>query len=306
MNGTIAKSAFPTRLDIFIDDQQVSTYINTPSASAQAQNQTTNRNNFRYQTTFADIGGLDPGQHTFRAQSVGADCLFVLDSITYDPNNNEFSPSSSVPSLDPQETSFSDFDDSSLSLSPSPASASTSTPSPSASTTGGQVPVTDGMDVTPSDAKITYSPPGNWVANAPARRSARLSRRATSCHDGTRTSSRSGDSLTYNFNGEPLYSIISLSFCSNIAHIEPVPGTSIQVYTISNSLGGNYSLTIDGQSQGTFTSYDPTSLANSSSCSTSSLFSTTSLQDTQHSLVLTVQGPSNSADTSRIEFVGFK
>lgn len=190
MNGTIARSYYPTRLNIFIDDQQVSTYLNTPSPQAQ----TTNRSDFRYLTTFADIGGLDPGPHTFRAQSVGADCLFVLDSITYEPDNNEDSFDTPEPSLEAQDTSF-------PSDSVSPTSVSTSSPSALATAAIGQISVTEDMDITPSDARITYSPPGSWVASAPARRSARLSRRA-SCHDGTKTASNAGDSLTYTFTGK--------------------------------------------------------------------------------------------------------
>lgn len=75
---------------------------------------------------------------------------------------------------------------------------------------------------------------------------------------------------------------------------------------MASSLGGKYTITIDGRLQGTYDSYNATLLADAPTCSTSSLFSTTSLENTQHSLVLTVQGPSNGTDTSRVEFVGFK
>lgn len=189
MNGTVAKSFYPTRLNIFIDDQLASTYINAPSSIAQS----TNRTNFRYLTTFADIGGLAPGQHTFRAESIGADCLFVLDSISYEPSDTpptDTAPATSGASLDIQATP-SEF------ANPS----STSTPSSTPSATGGQLSVTTGMDITPSDARITYSPPDHWIASPLARRSLVLSRRATSCHDGTRTAVIAGDSLTYDFTG---------------------------------------------------------------------------------------------------------
>lgn len=130
------------------------------------------------------------------------------------------------------------------------------------------------MDVPASDSRIIYSPPDAWGTYSSARR-------ATSCLEGTMSSSTAGSYLTYNFTG-----------------------TTVQVYTVSSPVGANYSIIIDGQNQGTYSSYDPS--ADPSLCSSRPLYSTMGLSDTQHTLVLTVLDAASGSTQDTVQFVGFR
>lgn len=130
------------------------------------------------------------------------------------------------------------------------------------------------MDVSATDLRIVYAPPGAWKQYSNARR-------ATSCLDGTMSSSAVNSSLTYNFTGP-----------------------AVQVYTISSPSGGNFSMTIDGQARGVYSSYDAS--ADPSTCTPRSLYSTVNLTNTQHTLVLTVQDHPSGSIQDTVQFVGLR
>ncbi|PVG03051.1 hypothetical protein CPB86DRAFT_779939 [Serendipita vermifera] len=189
MNGTVARAAFNTTVDLYIDDAKVGTYVNIPTAPWPTYLRT--QANFNYLTTMADIGNLSPGQHTFKAVSVTSDTLFVLDSISYEPSDAPASSSNSSTSSPVSTASTSSTTLSTITSNITTTShTSSSTPSPSSSVNN--QPITNGMNIMPSDPNILYMPVEAWEEyNATSSNS--------SCLAGTRYSSTTGSYISYNF-----------------------------------------------------------------------------------------------------------
>jgi hypothetical protein len=122
------------------------------------------------------------------------------------------------------------------------------------------------MDIVPSDTRITYNPTEAWTNYTPRKR-------APSCLEGTKLSSTTGSSLSFDFTG-PL----------------------VQLYSVSESAGVRYSINVDGQSIGTY-DVSATGTTGSEDCVPVSLYSTTNLTDGQHSLKLTVEDSLNNNGT---------
>lgn len=76
------------------------------------------------------------------------------------------------------------------------------------------------------------------------------------------------------------------------------------MYTVSSPIGGNYSISIDGENQGIYTSYDAS--GDPSTCLSKPAYSKIGLADTQHSLVLAVQHQASGSTQDTIQFVGFR
>ncbi|KIM32434.1 hypothetical protein M408DRAFT_218812 [Serendipita vermifera MAFF 305830] len=258
LTGTVCRIGWPTVVDFYIDGQYMSRFEHQPDVIT---NLSTSDTYLLY--PMANFGNLEPARHTFRAVSVGAGTLFAVDFLAYEPRSTT-SASSTTSSTSRSITS-------SLSSTSSSFTASRSTESHPA---GDSQPVVATMDVPASDSRIVYSPPDTWDTYSNARR-------ATSCLEGTVSSSTAGSYLTYNFTG-----------------------TNIQVYTVSSPIGGNYSISIDGQDGGIYSSYDPST--DPSLCSSRPLYSTMGLSDAQHTLVLTVLDAAPGSTQDTVQFVGFR
>jgi hypothetical protein len=143
------------------------------------------------------------------------------------------------------------------------------------------------MDIVPSDSRIHYDPLQAWTDYTPRKR-------APSCLEGTKRSSTSGSSFSLDFTGEielwveyePVILMVSL-------------GSSVQLYSVSESIGTRYSIAIDGESVGTY-NVSATEATRSGECIPVSLYTTASLTDSQHTVKLTVEGSSN---TNQTEFI---
>jgi hypothetical protein len=122
------------------------------------------------------------------------------------------------------------------------------------------------MDIVPSDTRITYNPTEAWSNYIPRKR-------ALSCLEGTKVSSTTGSSLSFDFTG-PL----------------------VQLYSVSESAGVRYSISVDSQSIGTY-DVSATGTTGSDDCVPISLYSAANLTDGQHSLKLTVEESSNTNGT---------
>jgi hypothetical protein len=189
MNGTVARAAFNTTIDLYIDDSKVGTYVNIPTAPWPTYLRT--QNNFNYLTTMADIGNLSPGLHTFKAVSMTSDTLFVVDSFSYEAS--DAAPSSSSSSTSSASTS-STTTTTSTSMNTTTTSHATSA-TQSAHSGNDDQPVTNGMDIMPSDPNIVYMPVDAWKDYG-------VSSGNTSCLDGTKYSSTTGSYISYNFTGK--------------------------------------------------------------------------------------------------------
>ncbi|PVG03045.1 hypothetical protein CPB86DRAFT_779934, partial [Serendipita vermifera] len=274
--GTVAKSYYNTVVGMYIDDQLVSTYEHHPPSTPKAVSAT----DFTYLTTMADIGNLSPGRHTFKAQSSGSSTLFVLDSISYEPSE-DLTPSTSSTSRSSSQTSTttSSTSSSTSTTTSSNSTSLTSTTSTSSTATSSTISlegqsIVASMDVVSSDSRITYSPVDAWKDYASRKR-------APSCLEGTKTSSVSGSSFSFDFTG-PL----------------------VQLYSVSESVGARYSISIDGQSVGTY-DVQSTGTTGSDTCVPVSLYATANLTDSQHTVKLTVEGTSNTNQTEVI-FAGIR
>ncbi|KIM19835.1 hypothetical protein M408DRAFT_30886 [Serendipita vermifera MAFF 305830] len=277
LTGSVC-ARYPTIVDFYIDEQYMSRFEHQP---ATLSNNCFSSVDVLY--PMANFDDLAPAQHTFRAVSVGAGTLFAIDFLAYEPSdaipvsNTSTSLTNSVVSTGSTTSGASTT--SSMTLSTTSSSSSTSSRStlspPTISTPAGDSqPVAAAMDVPASDSRIIYSPPGAWDAYNDTQR-------AVSCLEGTMSSSTAGSSLTYNFTG-----------------------SSIQVYTVSSTVGASYSINIDGQDQGTYSSSTPS--ADLPLCSSRALYSNTGLIDIQHMLVLTVLDVTANSTQDTVQFVGFR
>ena len=221
LTGTICRTGYQTTVDFYIDGQYMTRFENIPadrtlpmgiSPSAHSAS-----SDIYLLYTMADFDNLSPAEHTLKAVSVGADSLFVVDFIAYEPSaaipvsSSAVSSASALPSSESPASGSSGIGSTisvinasvtvsaSLSISSTSSSISGVTSSqPTASApTSDPHPVVADMDVPASDSRIVYSPPEAWSLYGGARR-------ATSCLDGTMGSSTANSSLAYNFTGKQL------------------------------------------------------------------------------------------------------
>lgn len=290
LTGASAMAFYNTRIRAYVDDELKSTYTNVVSTVEDAvlpSPEGRSVDNYHFGTTMFDISGLSPGQHTFRAVSFGANSLFIVDTVQYEPSgiaspaSSAFSSSTSVGQSNSPVTSKStnaQFHLTTMPLSTLSPSSSSSSPlplsSPSPQSSLSTEAVTSLMDIRPSDPRIVYSPPGAWNLSTDKKRT-------ESCLSGTIASAMPGSSLSLNFTG-----------------------TALQLYTLSSDVQGRYNVTLDGQHMGSFDTY--TSHAELSQCSLSAQFIVQGLNSSQHSLVMTVEAPSDGSNRTAIQFVGFR
>ncbi|CAG7854062.1 SubName: Full=Uncharacterized protein {ECO:0000313/EMBL:CCA69590.1} [Serendipita indica DSM 11827] len=268
LTGGLCKYFWPLTLNIFIDDQQIDTFTYNPPINTSA----VISSDWNYGVTIYDAQNLTPGQHTFKATSVGANTLFTVDTIQYEPSIAGTSSASSVGIL--QEPY--------LSLLCQYSMGTGSMSNTQSITSGTQLPVpTDGftsivsqMDIQPSDPRIIYHPQDAWTME-------QSTKRAPTCLSGAMYSNTTGSSLTFNFTA-----------------------SAIQLYTVSGSSGGRFRVTIDGEDKGTFDTYDAAS--NFTDCRAAPLVTLTGLDSAQHTVVLTVEDSGANTNRTSIEFAGFR
>ena len=207
LTGTIRHSGEPTRVDFYIDGQYMTRFENIPEVTNSASG------DIYLLYTMADFDNLSPAEHTLKAVSVGADSLFVVDFMAYEPstavpvsstsvssNSSALSTSSSTVSTTQAFSSVS----TSLSTSPSSFSSSQSAHSTSSIAVDTSQPLAAEMDVPASDSHVSYWPSGAWSPYSDARR-------AISCLEGIMSSSTAGSYLTYNFTGKSVPKLLALS-----------------------------------------------------------------------------------------------
>lgn len=284
--GTICTWGFNTTVNFYLDGQHAKTFAHIVPGPQHDTDVDGTNSDVQLQYTMGEFNNLPPTKHTIRAVFVGADSLFVVDAFMYEPSE-DLAPSSSsqTPSLSTSSSqiattstiSGSYTTSTTRSLSTTSTTSRSSVPQPTIVTPEGDdsQPMAATMDVPASDSRIVYTSPDAWDTY-------RNARRATSCLEGTMSSSTAASYLTYNFTG-----------------------TTVQVHTIYSSIGANYSISIDGQDKGTYSTYDPAA-TDPSTCSSSPLYSVMNLLDMQHTLVLTVLGPNPGPTQNTIQFVGFR
>ncbi|CAG7853627.1 SubName: Full=Uncharacterized protein {ECO:0000313/EMBL:CCA73943.1} [Serendipita indica DSM 11827] len=290
LTGASALKYYNTRINGYIDGELKAQYENVVSSvetTVAPLQDGYSGFNYHYAITMLDIGNLSPGQHTFRAVSVGANSLFVVDTIQYEPS--DAAPSTtSAPTSSSSRTSSSSSSQTSRTIDTQSVNSTTSsqstTRSSSSSSSHSSIststsssssePAISLMDVKPSDSRIIYFPTDAWSANSDRRR-------AESCLTGTMSSTTPGSSLSFNFTG-----------------------SALQLYTIASENGGRYSVTLDGQPRGTFDTHADTTQP--SQCSLSAQFTIQDLDSSEHSLVMKVEGPSSGSNQTTLQFVGFR
>ena len=219
LTGTICRTGYQTTVDFYLDGQYATRFENIPAdrtlpIGVSPDNPSASSDIYLLYT-MANFDNLSPAEHTLKAVSVGADSLFVVDFIAYEPSaaapvsSNPVS-SSSASSLGTPSTTGSTNTGStsgassivSTSLSASSSPSSQSVQSTSSAGIGDSQSIAAAMDVPALDSHILYWPPGAWSPYSDARR-------ATSCLEGTMSSSTVGSYLAYDFTGE----FIAKLFC---------------------------------------------------------------------------------------------
>ena len=210
--GTICNAGYNTTVDLFIDGQAMSRFEHLVSGPQRVHTPYTNTtSDIQVKYPLGEFADLSPAEHTLKAVSVGADSLFVVDYFEYERSEavavtSSLTTSTLVESTGTSlagSTTKSILTSASVSGSASSISSTstvvTTTVSLSQSTQSTAIdnsqPVVADMDVAPSDPHIVYSPPEAWSVYG-------STRRATSCLDGTMSSSTVNSSLTYNFTGK--------------------------------------------------------------------------------------------------------
>ena len=214
LTGTICRSGYQTTVDFYIDGQYMTRFENIPANRTLPTGPSLGTHSVSSDIyllyTMANFENLSPAEHTLKAVSVGADSLFVVDFIAYEPSatvpvsTSSASFNSSAPSTTGSTVSttqaFSNVSTSLSTSSSSLSSSSSSSSSQSAQSTSSiavdtSQPLAAAMDVPASDSSISYRPSGAWSPYSDARR-------AVSCLEGTMSSSTAGSYLTYNFTGK--------------------------------------------------------------------------------------------------------